>query len=33
MAKEVKEWVQLRAWDMEELERRIMLLRASLNND
>ena len=22
MAKEVKEWVQLRAWDMEELERR-----------
>jgi hypothetical protein len=33
MAKEVKEWVQLRAWDMEELERRIMLLRASLNDD
>ena len=33
MANEVKEWVQLRAWDMEELERRIMLLRASLNND
>ncbi|KAH8645289.1 hypothetical protein IG631_02753 [Alternaria alternata] len=33
MANEVKEWVQLRAWDMEELERRIMLLRASLNDD
>lgn len=30
---ELKEWVELRAWDIEELERRVMALSVGLNDD
>jgi hypothetical protein len=32
MVKEVKEWVELRAWDTDELKSRVTVLKVSLND-
>ena len=33
MVEEVKEWVELRAWDTDELESRVTVLKVGLNDN